>query len=133
MKDLNTSSAKVPSILLLLTDDCPSSRTYVDKEFGTGAVKLASAHDQNDSNLEKTHNFEFINIFTDNGLLNSNAGPNFEGQKRFNTRYITVEELQKFGLFLMQDSFDESSLVLKVKGHQATHQALMVVAYERAP
>jgi valyl-tRNA synthetase len=42
---------------------------YVDKDFGTGAVKLTPAHDPNDFNLGKKHNLEFINILTDNGLL----------------------------------------------------------------
>jgi valyl-tRNA synthetase len=76
--------------------------TYVDKEFGTGAVKLTPAHDQNDYNLGKTHNLEFINVLNDDGTLNANAGP-FQGQKRFDARYTVVEELTKLGLYVKKE------------------------------
>ncbi|KAG4219907.1 Valine--tRNA ligase, partial [Phytophthora cactorum] len=55
---------------------------YVDKDFGTGAVKITPAHDPNDFALGQRHNLEFINILTDDGLMNENAGP-YKGQKRF--------------------------------------------------
>lgn len=77
---------------------------YVDKEFGSGAVKLTPAHDPNDYNLGKKHNLDFINIPTDNGLLNSNAGPLFEGKKRFDARYTVAEELQRLDLFVKKES-----------------------------
>jgi valyl-tRNA synthetase len=76
---------------------------YVDKEFGTGAVKLTPAHDQNDYNLGRKHDLEFINILTDDGKLNMKAGPLFEGQKRFDARYTVVEELTKLGLFVKKE------------------------------
>ena len=56
---------------------------YVDTEFDTGAVKITPVHDLSDYNLGKKHNLEFINIITDNRLLNVNAGPNFDGKKCF--------------------------------------------------
>lgn len=56
--------------------------TYVDKEFGTGAVKLTPAHDPNDFNLGQKHGLEFINILTDDGNINENGGK-YQGQKRF--------------------------------------------------
>ena len=46
----------------------------VDMEFGTGAVKITPAHDQNDYNTGKRKNLEFINIYTDDGILNENGG-----------------------------------------------------------
>jgi valyl-tRNA synthetase len=49
--------------------------TLVDIEFGTGAVKLTPAHDENDYEAGKRHNLEFINILNDDGTLNENAGP----------------------------------------------------------
>ncbi|KAL2408088.1 Valine-tRNA ligase, mitochondrial [Exophiala dermatitidis] len=55
---------------------------YVDRDFGTGAVKLTPAHDANDFALGQKHHLPFINILTDHGLTNQNAGP-YEGQKRF--------------------------------------------------
>jgi valyl-tRNA synthetase len=76
---------------------------YVDPEFGTGAVKLTPAHDFNDYNLGKMHQLDFINVLNDDGTLNDNAGPLFEGQKRFDARYTVVEELKKFGLFVKEE------------------------------
>lgn len=68
-----------------------------------GAVKLTPAHDQNDYNLGKTHGLDFINILNDDGTLNSNAGPEFAGQKRFDARYNVIEALKKDGLFIKQE------------------------------
>ncbi|KAK0759195.1 hypothetical protein N5P37_008077 [Trichoderma harzianum] len=73
--------------------------TYVDREFGTGAVKLTPAHDVNDFKLGMTHKLEFINILTDNGLINENGGP-YQGQKRFDVRYSIQEDLKKLGLYV---------------------------------
>lgn len=77
--------------------------SYVDPEFGTGAVKLTPAHDFNDYKLGERHNLEFINILNEDGTLNENAGPMFQGQKRFNARYTVVEELTKRGLFVKKE------------------------------
>lgn len=77
--------------------------TYVDKEFGTGAVKLTPAHDFNDYQLGKRHDLKFINILNDDGTLNENAGQ-FKGQRRFDARYTVVEELTKLGLFTKKES-----------------------------
>jgi len=77
--------------------------TYVEMDFGTGAVKLTPAHDPNDFNLGKTHNLEFINILNDNGTLNNNCGA-FEGQKRFDARYTVTEALTKEGLFVKKEN-----------------------------
>lgn len=49
----------------------------VDKEFGTGAVKITPAHDPNDYEVGKRHNLEFISILNDDGTLNANAGEKF--------------------------------------------------------
>lgn len=77
--------------------------TYVDPEFGTGAVKLTPAHDFNDYNLGQRHGLEFVNILNEDGTLNANAG-SFKGQKRFDARYGVVEELTKLGLFVKKES-----------------------------
>ncbi|KAJ9263210.1 valyl-tRNA synthetase [Paecilomyces variotii] len=77
--------------------------TYVDPEFGTGAVKLTPAHDFNDYQLGQRHNLEFINILNEDGTLNENAAQ-FKGQKRFDARYTVVEELTKLGLFVKKES-----------------------------
>lgn len=74
----------------------------VDMEFGTGAVKITPAHDQNDYNTGKRHNLEFINIFTDDGLLNENCGPEWQGVKRFDARTKVIEQLKELGLYVDQ-------------------------------
>jgi valyl-tRNA synthetase len=83
--------------LQIIADD------YVERDFGTGAVKLTPAHDQNDFNLGKKHNLPFINILNEDDTLNSNAGK-FAGQKRFDARYGVIEELKRLGLFTKQES-----------------------------
>ncbi|KAL5332718.1 tRNA synthetases class I-domain-containing protein [Aspergillus crustosus] len=83
--------------LLIIADE------YVDREFGTGAVKLTPAHDYNDFTLGKKHNLPFINILNEDGTLNGNAG-HYAGQKRFDARYGVIEELKKLGLFSRQES-----------------------------
>jgi valyl-tRNA synthetase len=54
--------------------------TYVDREFGSGVVKITPAHDFNDYKIGKTHKLEFINILTKKCELNENAGP-YQGLK----------------------------------------------------
>lgn len=71
----------------------------VEKDFGTGAVKITPAHDFNDFRRGKEHNLEFINILTDDGIMNENAGI-FQGKKRFDVRYGVIEELTKLGLYV---------------------------------
>ncbi|KAK1301620.1 Valine--tRNA ligase [Acorus calamus] len=72
----------------------------VDPEFGTGAVKITPAHDPNDFDVGKRHCLEFINIFTDDGNINSNGGSNFEGMPRFKARLAVVEALKEKGLYI---------------------------------
>lgn len=71
----------------------------VDPNFGTGAVKITPAHDPNDFEVGKRHNLEFINIFTDDGKINSNGGADFVGMPRFAARVAVTEALQKKGLY----------------------------------
>ncbi|KAK1591345.1 hypothetical protein Q3G72_006241 [Acer saccharum] len=71
----------------------------VKQEFGTGAVKITPAHDADDFSTGKRHNLEFINIFTDDGLVNGNGGPDFEGMPRFKARVAVIKALQKKGLY----------------------------------
>lgn len=73
----------------------------VDMEFGTGAVKITPAHDNNDYNCGKRNNLEFINILTEDGHLNENCGE-WEGIKRFDARAKVIEALKEKGLFIGQ-------------------------------
>jgi valyl-tRNA synthetase len=72
---------------------------YVEKDFGTGAVKITPAHDPNDFALGQRHKLKFINILNDDGTMNANAGP-YEGQKRFDVRYAVQDDLKKLGLYV---------------------------------
>ncbi|AMD21943.1 HFR088Wp [Eremothecium sinecaudum] len=74
----------------------------VDMSFGTGAVKITPGHDQNDYNTGKRHNLEIINILTENGLLNEECGPEWEGMKRFDARKLVIEKLKEAGLYIDQ-------------------------------
>lgn len=75
----------------------------VEMEFGTGAVKITPAHDQNDYNTGKRHNLEFVNILTDDGLLNDNCGPEWAGMKRFDARVKVIEKMKDAKLFVGQE------------------------------
>lgn len=71
----------------------------VEKEFGTGAVKITPAHDFEDYEKGLRHNLEFINIFTDDGLIVDGYGQ-FSGMKRFDARFAIRAELKKLGLIV---------------------------------
>ncbi|KAI1003096.1 Valine--tRNA ligase [Podosphaera aphanis] len=73
--------------------------TYVDKDFGSGAVKITPAHDPNDYSIGERHQLQFINILTDDGKMNENAGV-YAGQKRFDVRYKIQDDLKKLGLYV---------------------------------
>ncbi|KAG8215823.1 tRNA synthetases class I-domain-containing protein [Butyriboletus roseoflavus] len=72
----------------------------VEKDFGTGAVKITPAHDPNDYEVGKRHNLEFISILNDDGTLNANAGEKFNGMKRFHARREVVKALMEAKLFI---------------------------------
>lgn len=59
---------------------------------------MTPAHDANDFARGERHNLEFINILTDEGLMNENAGP-YAGMKRFDARYKIVDDLTKLQLY----------------------------------
>ncbi|MCF8719729.1 valine--tRNA ligase [Nitrospina gracilis] len=67
--------------------------SYVDTEFGTGALKVTPAHDPNDFELGRRHNLPSINVLHPDGTMNEEAGP-FEGQDRFEARKNVVEALK---------------------------------------
>lgn len=66
---------------------------YVDREFGTGVLKITPAHDINDYELGQKYNLETIDIFNDNGTLNEKAKL-FVGEDRFAVRNKIVEKLK---------------------------------------
>ncbi|MCC8149892.1 MAG: valine--tRNA ligase [Lachnospiraceae bacterium] len=72
---------------------------YVDKEFGTGCVKITPAHDPNDFEVGKRHNLEEINILNDDATINANGGI-YEGMDRYEARKAIVEKLDEMGLLV---------------------------------
>jgi valyl-tRNA synthetase len=69
----------------------------VDREFGTGAVKITPAHDPNDFELGRRHKLAEIDVMTDDGRMNANAGK-YAGLERFKARHKIVEDLKEQGL-----------------------------------
>lgn len=72
--------------------------SFVDPEFGTGAVKVTPAHDSNDFEMGLRHNLEFINIFTDDAKMNDNVPWKYQNLDRYECRKKVVEDLEKLGL-----------------------------------
>lgn len=81
--------------------------SHVDMEFGTGVVKVTPAHDQNDYEVGKRHDLEFIKVFDEKGILNEYCGE-FAGLERLEARPIIVKALE------------EAGYIVKIEEH--THQ-----------
>ncbi|SMB92116.1 valyl-tRNA synthetase [Desulfonispora thiosulfatigenes DSM 11270] len=76
--------------------------TYVESEFGTGAVKITPAHDPNDFEMGKRHNLSEVVVIDSKGIMNDNAGM-FSGMDRYECRKKVIEELEKQGLLIKAD------------------------------
>ena len=70
---------------------------YVDKEFGTGAVKITPAHDPNDFEVGLRHNLEVINVLTDDAKIVEDY-PKYAGMDRYEARKAVVADLEALGL-----------------------------------
>jgi len=70
----------------------------VDKEFGTGCLKVTPAHSVDDYVLGEKYNIPIIDVFNDNGTLNENAGDRYCGKDRFEVRDLIEKDLQEAGL-----------------------------------
>ncbi|AIF43298.1 valine--tRNA ligase [Virgibacillus sp. SK37] len=76
---------------------------YVDREFGSGAVKITPAHDPNDFEIGNRHNLERVLVMNEDGTMNENAG-SYKGLDRFDCRKKIVQDLQAQGvLFDIED------------------------------
>ena len=80
---------------------------YVDKEFGTGVVKITPAHDPNDFEVGKRHNLEQINIMNDDATINENGGK-YAGMDRYEARKAIVEELDCLGLLVRIEDYNHN-------------------------
>ncbi|MGB0942010.1 MAG: valine--tRNA ligase [Marinomonas sp.] len=72
--------------------------SYVDKDFGTGCVKITPAHDFNDNEVGKRHDLPLTNIFTDDAAINDIAPEKYRGLDRFEARKVIVADFDALGL-----------------------------------
>jgi len=79
---------------------------YVDREFGTGAVKVTPAHDPNDFEMGVRHNLERVVVMNNDTTMNENAGPAYAGLERLECRRQVVKDLE------------EGGFLVKVEDHQ---------------
>ncbi len=86
------------AVLPLLDREIPIiADDYIQSEFGTGALKVTPAHDENDFQIGKKHDLETVNIMNPDGTINANGGP-YEGLDRFEARKKIVADLEAQGL-----------------------------------
>jgi len=78
--------------------------SYVDRSFGTGAVKITPAHDPNDFLVAQRHNLPAINIFNPDATINENGIADCVGMDRYEGREVVLEELKERGFFVKQET-----------------------------
>jgi valyl-tRNA synthetase len=81
--------------------------SYVEKDFGTGVVKITPAHDPNDFEVGKRHNLPEINIMNDDATINENGGK-FCGMDRYEARKQIVKELDEMGLLVRIEDYSHN-------------------------
>ena len=77
---------------------------YVDRAFGTGALKITPAHDPNDYVIGQTHGLDMISILTESASMNENAGP-YAGMDRFDCRKKLWEDMRAAGLVIKEQPY----------------------------
>lgn len=80
----------------------------VQKDFGTGVLKITPAHDKLDFEIAKRHNLPIIEILNPDGTLNKQAGPNYEGMERFAARKIIAKNLDDEGMLLESEPYENN-------------------------
>ena len=80
---------------------------YVDREFGTGVVKITPAHDPNDFEVGKRHDLPIINVMNDDATINENGGK-FAGMDRYAAREAIVKELDEMGLLVKIEDYSHN-------------------------
>ncbi len=81
--------------------------TYVDREFGTGVVKITPGHDPNDFEVGKRHHLPEITVLNDDATINENGGK-YAGLDRYEARARIVEELQELGLLVRIEEYSHN-------------------------
>ena len=78
---------------------------YVEKDFGSGAVKITPAHDPNDFEVGLRHNLEIIRVMNDDGTMNEKAGTSYCGLDRMDARKKVEEDLSALGLLIEKEPY----------------------------
>ncbi|MBO4902010.1 MAG: valine--tRNA ligase [Lachnospiraceae bacterium] len=87
-------------ILPLMNKEIPMVEdSYVDKEFGTGVVKITPAHDPNDFQVGQRHDLEIVNVMNDDATINE-VGGKYAGMDRYDARKAMVADLDALGLLV---------------------------------
>lgn len=80
----------------------------VEKEFGTGVLKVTPAHDQVDFDIGKRHDLPLIDVMNPDGTLNAFAGEEFDGMERFKARKFAVQKLEALGLLIESEDYENN-------------------------
>ena len=73
---------------------------YVERDFGTGCVKITPAHDPNDFEVGKRHNLEIIKVMNDDATINAEFGGKYAGMDRYEARRVMVKDLEEGGFLV---------------------------------
>lgn len=80
---------------------------HVQKDFGTGALKVTPSHDRDDYEIGRRHNLELCKVMNDQGVMNDKAGV-YEGLDRFECRTRIVEDLDRLGFLVEIEDYDHA-------------------------
>ncbi len=78
--------------------------SYVDPQFGTGALKITPAHDVNDFEIAKRHGLPFVKVMDERGIMTEEAGP-YKGLDRFECRRKILEDFRKDGILIKEEPY----------------------------
>ncbi len=81
--------------------------TYVDREFGTGALKITPAHDHNDFEIGLKYKLPIINVMNPDGTMNSDAGK-YKNMDRFDCRNEILKDLKEQGFLDKEENYDKN-------------------------
>ncbi|MCL1958314.1 MAG: valine--tRNA ligase [Spirochaetes bacterium] len=109
-EDERYTALKGKTFRLPLTDrDIPAVfDSYVERSFGTGAVKITPAHDPNDWELAKRHNLPVINILNPDGTLNGEVPEKYRGLSVSKARAVVIEDLKDGGWYVKEEPINHS-------------------------
>ncbi len=82
--------------------------SHVEKDFGTGALKVTPAHDKADFEIGQRHKLEVLDVINPDGTLNELAGEPFAGLERFEARKVAAAELERLGLLIDKEDYNNN-------------------------